>query len=174
MRSIGVAALSGVLVFASSSRPVRYDGQAKAPAVTREIVAIYFGTAGTDRMSGMATSIPAMKVALARQAGASGRRFISRGVSLEPTIEDGLTDLALLGPFDEISLGGNWKNAEVGRYFGTIDQVNPHAAIPQVVVIEREVREESASIQIGAEREIARYIGADKIANWVKSGAPLP
>ena len=86
--------------------------------VTHEIIAVYFGTIGTDSVSGMVAAVRDMKSALRQQATSSGRRFISRGVSLEPSVEDGVRHLGLFGSFDEVSLGGNWTNSAVVRYFG--------------------------------------------------------
>jgi hypothetical protein len=123
----------------------------------------------------MIEAVRDMKSALHRQATSSGRRFISRGVSLEPSIEGGLRHLALFGPFDEVSLGGNWTNSAVVRYLGGDMSNHDRAVIPQVVVLEREVQQDGReSLQVGPEREIGRYMGTDKISGWVRTGAPLP
>jgi len=153
--------------------PVRTT-PATSPTVTREIIAVYFGTEGTDAQSGMIAAVRNMRTALQHQAGANGQRFILRGVSLEPGVDDGIRDLALFGVFDEISVGGNWTNAAVVTYLGPDMSNGERAAIPQVVLLERQVSLEGPkSLSVGPEREIGRYIGR-QISSWVDRGAPLP
>jgi hypothetical protein len=94
---------------------------------------------------------------------------------LEPSVEGGLRHLALLGAFDEVSLGGNWTNSAVVRYLGSDMSDHQRALIPQVVLLEREVRRDGPEmLVVGPERELGRYIGAARIAAWVRNGAPLP
>jgi len=169
---VGIAAVAALLattVAASrthSSRP---------PTVTREIIAVYLGTMGTDAQSGMVDAVRDMRTALERQTASSGRHFVARGVSLEPGIESGLRHLAIFGKFDEVSLGGNWTNSAVVRYIGGDMSDHERALIPQVVLLEREVRLDSPTrLVVGPEREIGRYIGTDQIGGWVRRGAPLP
>jgi hypothetical protein len=164
------AALLLVTTGAASSRP-----SPKPPVVIRQVIAVYLGTEGTDARSGMVEAVRDMRVALQQQAASGGWSFVSRGVSLEPSVEGGLRHLALLGPFDEVSLGGNWTNSAVVRYIGGDMSDHRRAVIPQVVLLEREVREDGKeALVVGPERELGRYLGADQISSWVRSGAPLP
>lgn len=164
-----ILAVAGVTMSATAFRPT------PAPAVTREVIAVYLGTFGTDAESGLATVVKDMKMALAKQASESGRAFFSRGVSLEPSVEGGIRHLALLGPFDEVSVGGNWTNSAVVRYLGpNMGRGNRRAGVPQVVLLEREVRQENSTLEVGPEREIGRFIGGGEIDAWVRRGAPLP
>lgn len=173
MRRVTTLSIGGIMAATVFSVSATKSPSPATPAVTREVIAVYLGTVGTDAQSGMTTAVRQMKMALAKQAAASGRQFLSRGVSLDPTVEGGLQHLALLGPFDEVSVGGNWTNSVVVRYLGP-NFGDGRAAIPQVVLLEREVREENSTLIVGPERELGRYIGADKIDAWVRQGAPLP
>ena len=166
---LGILALAASTMSAVAFRPT-------PPAqVTREVIAVYLGTIGTDSASGMTTAVRDMKMALAKRAAESGRVFVSRGVSLEGSVDGGMRHLALHGPFDEISVGGNWTNSAVVRYLGpNIGGGNHRAGVPQVVLLEREVREESSTLDVGPEREIGRFLGVAEIAAWVRRGAPLP
>lgn len=164
--SLGVVCALGLSATSYQATPVA------PPAVTKEVIAVYLGTIGTD--GPMITPVREMKMLLARQAAASGREFVSRGVSLEPAVEAGIEQLSRLGPFDEISVGDNWTNSTVVRYLGTDIGPTRTTSIPQVILLEREVTRESTRIQIGAEREIARFVGTAEIGDWVKRGAPLP
>jgi hypothetical protein len=140
--------------------------------VTREVIAVYLGTEGTD--AGMTTTIREMRVALARQAAASGRRFLLRGVSLEGSVDAGLRHLATLSQFDEVSVGGNWTNSSVVRYLGADLGNTRTTAIPQLILLEREVQQDVSTLHVAPERELARYIGLDEIDSWVRRGAPMP
>ena len=140
-------------------------------AARREIIAIYFGTLGTDEESGMTAKVPAMKAAIQTQASQKNFDFRSLGVSLEPSVEDGIRDLALLGPFDQVSVGGNWSNEMVLRYLGARTD-RKHAMIPQILLLERMV--DMDGVSVGAERVRARYTGVKEISTWVDGGAAIP
>ena len=159
----GVAALFAITVAATRHSDAR-------SAVTREVIAVYIGSSGTD--GDMTTVVADMRSALARQAIARGFRFIGRGVSIDPTVEGGIRHLARLGTFDEVSVGGNWGNSAVVRYAGGDSPTRPQL-IPQVVLLEREVRMDERTIEFGPEREIGRFTGVSVIAAWVKRGAPV-
>jgi hypothetical protein len=86
-----------------------------------------------------------MKTALTRQAMATGREFIARGVSLEPSVDGGLRHRALFWTFDEVSLVGNWTNSAVVRYLGGTIGSTRATAIPQVILLEREVTQDAVN-----------------------------
>jgi hypothetical protein len=174
MRYVALAALAGVLVTRAGSGPGTSHAAANSEQVAHEVIAVYLGAEGTDAQSGMIAAVQELRVALARQAAATNRRFVLRGVSLEPSTEGGIRHLALLGHFDEISVGGNWTNSSALRYLGTSIGRDSTSAIPQVVLLERDIVEGQATLQVGPEREIGRFIGIAAIANWARRGAPLP
>jgi hypothetical protein len=117
-----------------------------------------------------------------QRAGVNGRRItgpgqqlILHGISLDPQVDAGVRDLARVGPFDEISVGGNWTNSAVVRYLGgDFGPGYPKAGVPQVIVLEREIDQQITSLHVSAEHELARYIGTRDIWNWARQGAPLP
>src|ERR1043165_2136648 len=119
MRRVTLPSLSALLIITTMAMsPTSVRSASPPPAVSREVIAVYLGTVGTDAQSGMTSAVREMKVALRKQAAESGRHFLSRGVSLEPLVEDGIRHLALLGSFDEVNVGGNWTNSAVVRYLG--------------------------------------------------------
>src|SRR5438477_9094279 len=93
-RLVALGGLAAVLA-AGRSPTIFYSAGRSAPVIEREVIAVYLGTLGTDTESGMVPAIREMKTALTRQAMASGREFIARGVSLEPSVDGGLRHLAL-------------------------------------------------------------------------------
>src|SRR5262249_17170843 len=128
-----------------------------------------------DSLTGMSQLLSDMGTAVRRQTATSGRGFITRGVSLEPAVEEAVHHLSQLARFDEISAGGNWTNSEVVRYLGGSEGRVSDGRIPTLVLLQREVTSDGDRfLQVGPEREIGRYVGLDKITRWVKSGAPLP
>jgi hypothetical protein len=147
---------------------------ASAPVVSREIIAVYLGTDGTDAESGMISVVRDMRTALARQAASMDRHLVLRGVSLEPSVDGGLQHLVRFGFFDEVSVGGNWTNSAVVRYLGGSIGTSRTSSIPQVVLLEREIQQDASALLVGPERELARYIGTREIGEWVRRGAPLP
>ena len=171
VRLLGLLSILTIVGAGTAATSVRARS---TPAPAREIIAVYLGTEGTDAQSGMVPAVRDMKTALTRQAAASGRRFISRGVSLEASVDAGLRHLALLGAFDEVSVGGNWTNSAVVRYLGGNFGAGTGATIPQVVLLEREVQlVGDTSLVVGPEKEIGRYKGTGEIAAWVRRGAPI-
>jgi hypothetical protein len=157
-----------VALFATTIAATRHH--AVRPAVTREVIAVYVGSSGTD--AGMTTVVADMRAALGKQAAAEGFRFIARGVSIDPTVEGGIRHLVRLGTFDEITVGGNWGNSAVVRYVGG-DSRSQLQLVPQVVLLEREARSDERAIEFGPERELGRFTGIDGISAWVRRGAPV-
>jgi len=143
-------------------------------AVT-EVIAVYIGSTGTDSLTGMAQTLDAMATAVRGQTASTNRGFLMRGVSIEPTVEGGIRHLSHLAAFDEVSVGGNWTNSAVVRYLGVNDGRVSDSPIPELIVLERTVRsDDTRMLQVGPERELARFVGLDKINGWVAGGAPLP
>ena len=171
---VALAALAGVLATSAGTGPGTSHAAAPSALAAHELIAVYLGAEGTDAQSGMIAAVQEMRVALARQAAATNRRFVLRGVSLETSTELGFRHLALLGHFDEISVGGNWTNSSAVRYLGSSIGRDSTSSLPQVVLLERDVVEGQSTLQVGPEREIGRFIGVAAIANWARSGAPLP
>lgn len=101
------------------------------------------------------------------------------GVALDRNLDAGLRFLADLGKgrldgaFDQVSVGGSWLNEQVVQFVwrGGITQ----AAIPQVVVVERQVNTESypATIGVQSDRLLVNPIGTAEITQWVREGLPL-
>jgi hypothetical protein len=165
------ALIASVHTFNAATRPAAPPGTVEVT----EVIAVYVGSIGTDSLTGMAQVLSDMGTALRRQTASSGRGLIVRGVSIEPSVEGGIRHLSRLGAFDEVSVGGNWTNSAVVRYLGANDGRVSDSPIPELILLERTVRSDNTRmLQVGPEREIARFVGLDKINGWVARGAPLP
>jgi hypothetical protein len=144
-----------------------------ATLATHEYIVVYIGVEGVDgAMAGLADSV---RLAAARRITGPGQQLIIHGISLDPQVDAGVRDLARVGAFDEISVGGNWTNSAVVRYLGgDFGPAYPKAGVPQVIVLEREIDQQITSLHVSPERELARYVGTRDIWNWARQGAPLP
>ncbi|HEV8448284.1 MAG TPA: hypothetical protein VGQ44_15745 [Gemmatimonadaceae bacterium] len=146
------------------------------PAATRvmshEFIVVYVGVEGVDHaMKGLADTV---RLAAARRLVGPGQQLVLRGVSLDPDVATGMRDLALVGSFNEVSLGGNWTNSSVVHYLGgDFGRAYERASVPQVIVLERDVDNQITALYVGPEHEIARYIGTKDIWDWAKGGAPF-
>jgi len=179
MRRVGLAVLICLIALTATSHSPRAASGAtvaKAPETTHELIVVYIGVTGTNMDSRWWNLIQGMKDSVRSRAIATSRKLVTRGVSLEPLVRDGLVDLGHLGAFDEISVGGNWTNSAVVRYLGPVmGQSNPESSIPQVVLLERDVTlTDQARLEIGPERPLRRFVGTRDIETWIRSGAPIP
>ena len=156
--------------FGHSRQPV----MASRPVAVTEVIAVYIGSVGTDSLTGMNRTLETMTTEVRKQTASTNRGFLTRAVSIEPSVEDGIRHLSRLGQFDEMSVGGNWTNSAVVRYLGVNNGKVSDSPIPQLIVLERDIQMGGGTLQVGPERELARFIGLDQIKGWVTSGAPLP
>ena len=172
--SVTVVAILGAGFLTGSGRPLQPVRPQRPVAVT-EVIAVYVGSLGTDSLTGMDRVLGIMSAAVRKQTASTNRGFLMRGVSIEPLVEDGIRHLSRLAQFDEVSVGGNWTNSAVVRYLGVHDGRVSDSPIPELIILEREVRSDgSRMLEVGPERELARFVGINKIQSWVTSGAPLP
>ncbi len=152
-------------VTASTRAPV-------ARIASHEFIVVYIGVNGVDHaMAGLADTV---RLAAARRLVGPGEQLVLRGVSLDPEVDAGMRDLAVVGAFNEISVGGNWTNSAVVHYLGgDFGKIYPHASVPQVIVLQRDIDNQIVTLHVGPEREVARYIGAADIWKWAREGAAL-
>jgi hypothetical protein len=175
MRRIGVAALLCLLtVGAVTRRAQRAEGaESRGTVTTHDLIVVYLSTQGVNYSPEYRASIRSIRDSVTKRINRVEQRLVMRGVSLEPRPEDGLRDMADLGRFDELSVGGNWTNLAVVRYLGPVMGI-PHSGIPQIVLLEREIiHDDAAKLTVGEERELRRIEGTADILAWIKRGAPI-
>lgn len=178
MRRLGLLVLICLIALTVTSHAPRIVSGAtvaKAPETRHELIVVYIGVSGTNMDERWWSLIQGMKDSVRARAAATSRKLVTRGVSLEPRVQDGLVDLGHLGAFDEISVGGNWTNSSVVRYLGPVMGLNSESAIPQIVLLERDVTlAEPERLEIGPERQLRRFIGTKEIQDWIRNGTPVP
>ena len=112
-----------------------------------------------------------MKTLLKRNAKAAGYAFSVTGAALEWTIKEGVEFLEEVGPFDEIIVGKAFSNLAAVDYMWA--DTASYAAMPQIVLIEREVHTLAGRRVYSPNVIMARYVGAKTVSDWVDAGAPL-
>lgn len=100
-----------------------------------------------------------------------GYQFASIGVAIDWSVDDGLPFIRSVARFDEVVVGRNWLNSAVARYIWR--DIPGDASLPQILILQRHIRVQSHSIDLGDETLLARKVGADEIRDWAARGAPL-
>jgi len=164
---LGAAAWRG-----AGGSPARY-----APAYQfgtgTEVVMVFVGSSlcRANSEEGFPAAMERAKVAAARRAAAEGKRFRAIAVAIDDDPGAGWKFVRKFGRFDEVSLGGNWINHDVVRYVWRDFPFRP--GIPQVVVVERQVRKGKTSVEVSPEHEVRRLLGTEEIRRWGDAGAPF-
>jgi len=118
-------------------------------------------------------TLAATRARLSREARAHGRTLRFIAVSVDDDLGSGLRFLARLGDFHEVSVGGNWLNTQVASLVWRDPRAEP--AVPQWVVVERDVTIAPRRIVVGAERVVARIVGMDEMQRFTgqaRAGTP--
>jgi hypothetical protein len=136
----------------------------------REIVLVLVGAAfcGAQREPGFPQAVEDAKLRVRDQAKARAAQFRAVAVSLDWKTDEAMSFLDGFGAFDEVTVGSNWLNEGAQRYIWR-DLPGP-AAVPQVLVIEREIEIEPR-VQVRSERVVKRLVGAPTVIEWVRAGA---
>ncbi|MCE2901381.1 MAG: TlpA family protein disulfide reductase [Gemmatimonas sp.] len=139
----------------------------------RQVIAVYFGASWCkpcDRPD-MKEAVRRMKPMLLAQAVKHGAFFSAMGVALDRDLAKALTFLTPNGAFDEYVIGSDLTSLAAERFiWGDPDNI---PAVPQVVVLERNLKvERGKPITFGATR-VVRRIRGDSIPPWVKAGATV-
>jgi hypothetical protein len=146
-------------------RPVKHE---------RQLVALYFGATGCGPCHDerLKAALGVLKERLTDVAGAAGGSLHFIGVALEADVDSGIAFLRGSTSFDEIVVGGGMKtNTAAVRYL--VHGPPGYLGIPQIVIHQRHLRTQGGSIEVLEDREIARYLGSEKISAWVEAGATL-
>jgi hypothetical protein len=170
-----LVAITLLLLCMSSAAPQEqtYHPKNKNPNGV-ELIAIYIGAefCGPCHDPQLKRAIRKMKNVLADRAAKAGQSFSVTGVSTDWGVETGIKYLRSIGPFDELIVGKSLFNHGASEYVWK----DPSAAttVPQIVLIEREVRYENGRAIINNYRVIDRHVGTIDIISWVNKGAQLP
>ncbi len=137
---------------------------------TTELVAVLIGYSHCvgNTYPGFLASVDSMNRSVAARVKARGQRFVAVGVSTDWQPDSGMIYLKSLSAFNEVNVGNNWFNLGVAHY--VLSDSLGKLVVPQVVLVQRE----RTDIRLGANRIVARFVGAEEIVKWVNNGTPLP
>lgn len=96
-----------------------------------------------------------------------GFLFSTIGVSDNWSTERGLLILERMGPFDELIVGRNWLNSGVELY---VTALGGRAAVPQLVVVARQIAIDERGVHYGETHELQRVVGGAELENWSRRG----
>lgn len=131
-----------------------------------EVIAVFLvsTTCGAARYPALGSSLTRIRERLAEQAIGAHRRFYTIGVSLDEQPSAGLEFLSTFGEFDEVMAGGSW--AGMGAVDFMLRSLPGPLSMPQLILLERDLRVESAGITVSADRVIMRKVGAVEIVEF--------
>jgi hypothetical protein len=111
--------------------------------------------------------IESIKKSVAAQAKQSGADFRANGVSIDSSLQDGLSYLKQFGDFDTAGIMPQGRGEFSRRPI-------PRPPVPQVVVYVHEVEETAPTVRFGPQLVLKRLTTAKEIIAWAHAGAPLP
>ena len=139
-----------------------------------ELIAVYIGAefCGPCHDPQLKRALQRMNSILADRTAKVGQSFSVTGVSTDWEVEKGIKYLRGIGPFDEMIVGKSLFNQAASEYIWKDSSVS--TIVPQLVLIEREVRYKDGRAIISNQRVVDRHLGSIEIISWVNKGAQLP
>ena len=147
--------------------PGPLSGRTLPPASGPDLLAIYIGNAdcGGSKLPGFREVEQQTMSELRQLAIADHERFVRVGVSIDQSPDVGRSYLRPFGPFDELALGDGFLNIGAVSYLW---RDNPgEVALPQIVVIRRDVQLTDAGVIVGRDSVLGRLIGIDGMQDWL-------
>jgi hypothetical protein len=86
-----------------------------------------------------------------------GSRFTVVGVAMDLPRKDALRWIDRFGPFDQVSVGGNWMNEQVVRSVWQDEATVP--AVPQLLLVRRTVAGSDSRLAVTADTVLDRWLG---------------
>lgn len=136
-----------------------------------ELLMVYIGKKNCAASSQLASNtVDSMRSYFRGRADRADRAFVTMGVALDWQVSDGLDHLERLGPFDQVSAGGNWANSSTIKYLW--GELGGEAATPQFLIVKRRRiapvdNPRSSSYALANERIVRRIVGLDGIRRFL-------
>jgi hypothetical protein len=150
-RKVGRSAAS------DTSRPAAYvKGRVRDGT---EVIAFFIAssTCGASQNRNLPSALLKIRNDLAERAHSEGKRFVYAGIALDESAVTGLSFLKPFGPFDEVMAGGSWLGT--GAVDFLIRGMPGPLALPQLLVVERDVKASQTAIKVSADRVMSRNLG---------------
>ena len=168
------SALFVIAAVPTIARKFRGDADGSTPPAQRRIVKgrvdsgteliaffIASSTCGASQHPTLPLALRQIRDSLTVTAKSEGKRFIFAGVALDETPAKGLEFLKPFGPFDEVIAGGSWLGT--GAVDFLIRSMPGPLAMPQLLILERDVVAEKSTITVGPDRIVTRVLGFAEI-----------
>jgi hypothetical protein len=120
-------------------------------------------------MTGFDASMREALGALRKRAASRNQRLVLLGVSTDESPEIGVKWLERYGSFDALSVGHGWLNPSAVQYVWRDSPGQP--ALPQLVIVNREIEVGEVGINIGPDSVVKRVLGAEEIKKWAAAAA---
>lgn len=133
---------------------------------TIEAVFVGASTCGASRSPALPRDVKAALSLLRDSARVAGVPFSTVGVALDWVPAEGIDWLRRVADFDEIIAGKNWANLGAIDYLWRDSLTVP--AMPQLIVVTRTIRADSARILASSPLTVLRLLGAGSIHDWVE------
>jgi len=136
-----------------------------------QVVLIGSAGCGASRQPAFVSAFRQIRARFEQLRGQTGMHVSFVGVALDRVIEDGLAFLSELGPFDQVSVGGDWLNDEAVRFLWR--DLPGAGGIPQVLVVRRSLLKTSTWYRLGRDAVVLRKVGIEALSAWAMAGAPV-
>jgi hypothetical protein len=110
--------------------------------------------------------IETIKKSVAAQAKQGGAEFRAQGVSVDSSLQVGLSYLKQFGDFDIAGIMTQGR----GQFFLSVPYRPP---VPQVVVYVHDVEQTTPTVRFGPRLELKKLNTVKEIIAWARAGAPL-
>jgi len=157
-----VALLVGVLVQRFRPRP-------SLPAVRQiksgpELVAVFIvaSTCGASHNPALPHILDSIRVRLGERATKAGEQLVTIGVALDDDPGTGIKFLSHFGRFDAMIAGGGWAGPGALDYM--IRDLRGELAMPQLVLLSRDVTIGQTAIASSSDHVLGRYVGPSQMA----------
>ena len=169
---VALAILGGGTLARVASAPSIPAVDLSVSGIEIAVIFVVSSSCGASRTPGFAAAFRSLRDSVEVRAQRKGARMRMIGVSVDPTVRDGLEVLRRFGDFDEMTLGGGWLNLASQQYLW--GRFAGKAGVPQVLIFERRIEVQETEFRVAAERFLIRRVGTDEFLAWADAGFPWP
>jgi hypothetical protein len=154
---------------AASSIKIPKSGRPSVLRTAPQFVVLFIGssTCGASTRPELPEALQRIRAGLANEAEAQGATISFVGVATDWSLPAGLKFLSPFGPFNQVIVGDGWLNTATVTYVWR--DLPGAAALPQIVVLRRDVTVRPEAVTISEDKLLIRKTGVDDLVNWSKS-----
>lgn len=155
-------------LLSSENRPAPLD-----ESIQKDVRLVFFGSPACAASTADRTAevVGELKRTLNSELNDDEYTVSALGVSIESDVDKGYTFLPSFKVFDELITGNGWLNSGAVEYFWRQELTEP--AVPQVLVLYREVQREGRFINVSEDSLLFKSLGIDELRRRLDSGQPF-